>query len=515
MKIKDMSFLVVDDQDYMVKIVVTLLRSFGVSNYIKASDGEEALTILKHTSVNLILSDWNMPKMSGINLLKAVRGDANLAHLPFIIITSEIAREQIQEAINCGVTDILLKPYSPRKLSEKIEKALHPKTPFLIKINQQIPSALNELPKTKNQEHNVSNILAVDDMQENLDIIVNLFKDDYKIRVANNGENALKIIQSENQPDLVLLDINMPGIDGFTVFRKMRENPNSSHIPVIFVTSLTGEETMVKGLELGAIEYVTKPIDLDVLKLRVRNFMRYVELYKRLQDECDLLIEKSKLQEKIEHMVRHDLKAPLSGIIGIVQNLANDKLMDKNHVMELRQVEEIALQAINMINRSLELFKIENGHFQLQPEPVVIYHVLKRTAEISESAFQKKRLKINVNIKTNEVGKVFHITGDQMLCYSLFHNLIKNACEAAPDDSSIDITLFDENPVRISIQNKGVVPLAIRDCFFESYSTYGKTNGTGLGTYSAKLLTEAQHGSIEMKTSDLTNETIIEVTLPR
>lgn len=105
--------------------------------------------------------------------------------------------------------------------------------------------------------------------------------------------------------------------------------------------------------------------------------------------------------------------------------------------------------------------------------------------------------------------------GDAMLCYSLFQNLVKNACEAAPEKSQVSITLHDQNPLRIVIENKGAVPAPIREHFFEKFVTQGKQDGTGLGTYSAKLLTEAQAGRIELEVSDKTNTTRIIVWLPR
>ena len=333
--------------------------------------------------------------------------------------------------------------------------------------------------------------------------------------VANNGQKALDIVQSDKQPDLVLLDIMMPGMDGFEVFQRMREHPNSEHIPVIFVTAMTSEEAFLKGLGLGAIDFVTKPIDPDVLKLRVRNFMSYVELYRRLQDDCDSMIEKAKLQEEVEHIVRHDIKGPLAGMIGIAQNLASDSTLGKNQIEQLRVLEDTAFQAVNIINLSSELFKIETGSFQFNPQPVVIKEILLRIAKISEAAFSGKRIKIDVEANFKEADEPVRAQGDPMLCYSIFSNLIKNACEASPEDTAVSIKCFDENPLKICIRNKGTVPADIRGSFFDKYATRGKKGGTGIGTYSAKLLTEAQLGKIEMSTSDSKNETDIIITLPR
>ena len=102
-----------------------------------------------------------------------------------------------------------------------------------------------------------------------------------------------------------------------------------------------------------------------------------------------------------------------------------------------------------------------------------------------------------------------------MLCYSLLQNLVKNACEAAPADSQISVTVLDEEPLQIVVENKGAVPEDIRERFFDKFVTKGKQGGSGLGTYSAKLLAEAQGGQITLDVSDKMDTTTITVHLPR
>jgi two-component system sensor histidine kinase/response regulator len=101
-----------------------------------------------------------------------------------------------------------------------------------------------------------------------------------------------------------------------------------------------------------------------------------------------------------------------------------------------------------------------------------------------------------------------------MLCYSLFQNLLTNACEAATAGSEVRVVLSAGALCNVAIENEGVVPAAIRERFFEKYATSGKTHGSGLGTYSARLLAQAQHGDIAMHTSDESNRTVLTVTLP-
>lgn len=514
---KQIVFLVVDDFEPMRKVTAGQLRAMGASSIVTANNGAEALRIMKKQRVDIVLSDWNMPVMTGLELLKAVRSDENLSHLPFVMITAEAERERIEDAIACGVSDLLVKPYTTDRLATRVEKALTSRPRMSMPVRG--PGAdRHEVSATAHAAKDLvrPTILVVDDAPDNLHLLAQLFKDEYRVRIAQSGEKALDICQSNHPPDLVLLDIMMPGMDGFEVARRMRTHPASDAIPVIFVTAMTDNGSRLKGLGLGAVDFVTKPLALDMLKLRVHNFMRYVSLRKQLQADYDGMLEAARLHEDVEHITRHDMKGPLAGVIGLVQALADDDSLGRKQVAQLRVIEETALQVLNMINLSLELFKIESGSFKLDAKPIKIGDILRRIVDMSRTTFEEKHLIIialNTEVLDGDVAP--EAFGDAMFCYSLFQNLIKNACEAAPENSRVAITMIDETPLRITIQNTEAVPVAIREHFFDKFVTLGKKNGTGLGTYSARLLTEAQHGAIRLDVSDKENQTTITVALPR
>jgi two-component system sensor histidine kinase/response regulator len=358
-------------------------------------------------------------------------------------------------------------------------------------------------------------ILIVDDTPDNLLLLSQLLKDEYRIRLAQNGTKALEICTSDNPPDLVLLDIMMPDMDGFEVAKRMREHPNSENTPVIFVTAMTSADARLKGLDLGAVDFVTKPVDPELLKPRVRNFMRYVQIRKNLQADYDAMIEVAQLREDVEHITRHDIKGPLAGVLGLVQGLMDDGHMGKSQMEQLRLVEETTLQVLNMINLSSELFKIETHRFELHAVPVNVVDILQRIIEMNRITYASKSLAFSITTDSATGANVPQALGDAMLCYSVFQNLLKNACEAAPDSTKILVKFYNLSPLRIVIENTGAVPANIRDRFFDKFITSGKQGGTGLGTYSAKLLTEAQNGSVELAVSDETNTTSIAVVLPR
>jgi len=305
MTIQQPAILVVDDIGSMRNITITLLRSLKLQNVFGASNGAEALKFLGSHKIDIVLSDWNMPVMSGLELLKAVRGEKIFAQLPFIMITAEADRARVAEAIASGVTDLLVKPYTTAQLIDRIAKAMHWKSPGTQPIVPP-PPASSQKAEVKYRP----TILVVDDTPDNLHLLATLFKDEYRVRVADRGSKALEICCSDTPPDLVLLDVMMPEMDGFEVARRLCEHPNAEMIPVVFVTALNTDSARLKGLQLGAIDFVTKPIDPDVLKLRVRNLLRYVSLHKQLQANYDTMMELERLREYVEQMTRQDFKGP-------------------------------------------------------------------------------------------------------------------------------------------------------------------------------------------------------------
>jgi signal transduction histidine kinase len=227
------------------------------------------------------------------------------------------------------------------------------------------------------------------------------------------------------------------------------------------------------------------------------------------------MLDATLVREDVENTTRHDMKGSLAGIVGMVHDLAQDPDMPAKQASQLRLVEQTALQVMDMVNLSGELYKMEMGNFRLKPLPVNIGEILHRIVDLSRSSFSDKRLTIEVDTDTPVGTELPQALGDANLCYSLFQNLVKNACEAAPTGSRVVVALRDEDPLRVLVSNSGVVPRELRSNFFDKFATSGKQGGSGIGTYSAQMLAKAQNGTIAMNTNDERNRTELAVTLPR
>lgn len=359
-------------------------------------------------------------------------------------------------------------------------------------------------------------ILIVDDNPENIKVLGTiLHKKNYRLMVTQNGLQALKALENM-LPDLILLDIMMPEMDGYQVCEAIKKNPLTCDIPVIFLTAAIDHEHELKGLKLGAVDYIHKPFSAALVEARVSTHLELVQSKKSLLEKNAALEEMAKLRDDIDRITQHDLKIPLNAIIGFPQVLLmDDNLMEDQREL-LRHVIRAGREMLNMINKSLDLFKMETGRYHYAPENFDMADLLGTVIKDLHTLAESNTVEIRLNIEGNShTQTVFLVVAEKILCYSLFANLLKNAIEATPTGGCITVSLQHQEQEQedlIAITNPGTVAASIREHFFDKYVTAGKLQGTGLGTYSAKLMTEVQHGRIEMHTNAA--ETTVSVYFP-
>ncbi len=344
--LNELKLMVVDPVSALRHQTAGLLRGLAVGSTLMADSGDNALAQMRLEKPHLVLAEWNMPGMDGLALLQAMRADALLCDVPVVLATSDVARELVEKAVASGVSDLLVKPYTLRRLEEKIigsvRRGVAP--PALGMAKPAVPPAPT-LPEQKPL------LLVVDDTPDNLRMMAGLFGEEFRVKVADNGEKALNICAGDVPPDLVLLDVMMPGMDGFEVARRLRAQANGETIPVVFVTALTDEQSQLKGLDLGAVDFVSKPIDPDVLKLRVRNFMRYVSLHKRKQAEFDAMLAEAREKQALAGRLREEVAAPLQGALQSLQALQGDDRLDEQQRQTLLHICQEMHKAVSALGR--------------------------------------------------------------------------------------------------------------------------------------------------------------------
>jgi PAS domain S-box-containing protein len=232
------------------------------------------------------------------------------------------------------------------------------------------------------------------------------------------------------------------------------------------------------------------------LEMTVASLQQEIEERKRLEQ----------MKEDVQRILRHDLKTPLTAIIGYSEYLMM-KLSDDREVQEvLGEIYQSGFQMVSMIDNSLNLYKIETGTYKLEPTPIDLIELqVKLMSDLSflaESNGVTMSLTVEGEPLTDQTDSIC-TPGEMHLLESLFANLARNAIEAAPEGTGVHIDVYRvDEKVEVKIHNSGIIPGVIREKFFEKYATHGKHSGTGLGTYSAKLITEAHSGSIRFTTSE-------------
>ena len=363
-----------------------------------------------------------------------------------------------------------------------------------------------------NKEHS---ILIVDDIPENIDILDSILKPYYRRSVALRGKKALEIANSDSPPELILLDIMLPDINGYEVCHQLKKNETTANIPVIFVSAKDEVQDEAKGFELGGVDYITKPVSPPIVLARVKTHLDLYSTRKKLAKQNEELREAARLRENVARMVHHDMKSPLQGIINYPDFLSSDDNLNPPQKEILEEIKGCGYKILHMINISLDMVKMEMGVYKLEAKRVDLLQVIRKVLSELEHIRGAANITISITHQGGQTSKndAFFVQGEEFLCYSMLSNLIKNALEAAPQDGEVIVRLDGNDAAEIQIHNDGVVPEPIRNKFFEKYVTHGKKGGTGLGTYSAMLMAKTQKGSIELDTSEAKGTTIT-VTLP-
>ncbi len=211
-------------------------------------------------------------------------------------------------------------------------------------------------------------ILVVDDTPENLTLMSTLLKDDYKVKVANGGEKALKIAASDSPPDLILLDIMMPGMDGYEVCRRLKSDPSTADIPVIFLTAKSDMEDEQKGLALGAVDYIIKPISPPIVMARIKNHLALKAMAESLRDQ-NAYLELKVAKRTAELVVARDEAEKR-------KEKAEDALAETIRLKEQLEAERAYLQ---------EEIKLEYNHKNIIGQSDSLQYVLYKVEQIAAS----------------------------------------------------------------------------------------------------------------------------------
>ncbi len=219
--------------------------------------------------------------------------------------------------------------------------------------------------------------------------------------------------------------------------------------------------------------------------------------------------EKERLRDDVQSILRHDLKSPLAGIIGCAAMLQTGDNLDPEQRSALEAMEDSGTRLLEMINRYQDIYKLEAGLYAIQPARMDMVAVVRAVA--TSQARQAERpvdIRLSVDGRPDDGHMTVFIQGEEMLLYSMLTNLVRNALEASNDEGPVDIALSTGPILTLSVHNPQGVPEDFQSRFFDKFATHGKRFGTGLGTYSAKLIAEAHHGDIALHSTEVDGTTV-------
>ncbi len=282
---EDKTVLVIEDNSANRKLVRTLLRIKGY-NVLEAEEAVTGIELAREHMPDLILMDIQLPGMDGLCATRKIKEDPILGKIPVIALSAHAMKKDQEKAMKAGCDAYITKPFQNEKLMEDIGRFISGNTPMIETGDKKTTELLSK----KKHSGYKNRIMIVDDEPINLKILgAKLSSENYEIIHAFSGQEALDKTEEEH-PDLILLDIMMPGMDGYEVMKRLKKNPETRDIPIIIVTVLVAMEEKLKAMEAGADEFLNKPVNTIEIQTRVKSMLN-------LKQYRDQLILRNKCEE--------------------------------------------------------------------------------------------------------------------------------------------------------------------------------------------------------------------------
>ena len=329
-------------------------------------------------------------------------------------------------------------------------------------------------------------LLVVDDVQTNVLLLKALLgKEGYGILVANNGQEALEVIRNEN-PDLILLDVMMPGMDGFEVAERLKSEEFRCEIPIIFLTALDDTQSIVNGFKLGVGDFISKPFRKEELMVRIKHQLSLVAARRIIEEKNEELRKTIAGRDKMYSVIAHDLRSPMASmkmlLNTIMMSVEKDKI-DPDIFDMLEMSNKTSEEVFSLLDNLLKWTKSQLGKLTVIPQKLDISGLADGVVEVMNSVAEVKHIKL---IRTDHES--FFVYVDIEMIKSILRNLISNAVKFSNPDTEIKVGIKAEDGkviVSVTDSGKGIKKEDQHKLLKDSthFTTYGTNSeeGSGLG----------------------------------
>jgi signal transduction histidine kinase len=356
-------------------------------------------------------------------------------------------------------------------------------------------------------------ILIVDDTPINLDAISETLSDaGYDVAIATSGERALQIVQRQ-PPDLILLDIMMPGIDGFATCQLLKADPQTCDIPVIFMTAMSDVNNKTKGFDYGAVDYITKPFQEQEVLSRVKTHLQLRALTQNLAQQVAIKTVELQLAttaaEAANHAksaflsaIGHELRTPLNAIFGMTQGLQSGSFgaILAQQQSAIQTIDRSSKHLLELINDLLDLASTEAGKIELNCQPTLVSRLCKSALSEVQSPATKKRIQLELKMSADLPDLIV----DERRTRQVLTELLGNAVKFTPVGGrvTLDVSLLSPNSIRMAIIDTGIgiAPANISKLFQNFIQIDDSLNrsyeGMGIGLALVKRIVEYHSGKV-------------------
>ncbi|MFP4330263.1 MAG: response regulator [Alkalispirochaetaceae bacterium] len=291
-----------------------------------------------------------------------------------------------------------------------------------------------------------ASILVVDDNPANLGVLYQfLSRAGYRVLAGQDGEAGLEMAERE-QPDLILMDVMLPGEDGFSVCRKLQEREKTAPIPVIFVTALTQVEDKLAGFDAGGVDYITKPFQREEVLARIGAHLT-------IKKQAEELTRANASKDRFFSILAHDLRGPFGGLLNATELLATSaEAMSTDQVKEMAHtLHGSAKQTYDLLEKLLEWSRLQNNTIRPEPSQFSLALAVRETAEIYAGSLADKSIELHLDLQELE------IEADRYMFETTVRNLLNNAVKFTPDGGRITVSSSRErDEAFISVSDTGI-----------------------------------------------------------